>query len=292
MKLKLLATVSLTLAATTLYAQSNTYQFEAAYQNLSSSVDDGTKQSGNQFSGKYYLNPVSITAGAPLFELEFLQRASNIAVSYAQVNYEDTNVASTNIDVPQLAGKLYLNNVILGVSTSPWNKDIPLKAGGFRGTNTNTINYEIGYFVMPNTSVSYINGNSKATYSANAGLNDLTITTNGLSSRTLMQISGGQHLAFTLTYNQINRKQTTSQDNTEYGGSLRYYPQSKMYLDVGYKENSGNYANSVGNTLSFGAGYAITPRLGLTLTSDKFTASNNSLKASGTTTVLAAGYRF
>lgn len=292
MKMKLISALTLALVASGVFAQSETYQFEAAYTNISASAGNSLTQTGNQFSGTYYLKPVAINTGAPLFEAEFLQRASNIGIAYSQLTYEDATTASTSIDVPQVSGKLYMNDVILGIQTGAWNKDLPLKSGAAPiSVNSNTTNYEIGYFVMPNTSVSYINQNSKASYSANAGLNDLTITSNGLLSRTVMPVSGGQHLAFSLSYNEITRKQATTQVNTEIGGSLRYYPETKMYVEVGYIQNSGDYKNNVGTKYSVGLGYAITPRFGVSLASQRLSTADSAY-AGSTTTTLSAGYRF
>lgn len=84
------------LAATATYAQSNTYQFEAAYVQLTSSTDDDSKESQNIFSGKYYFNPVQIDTSKPLFESEFLQRASNVGLDYTRVSYEDTDFGENN----------------------------------------------------------------------------------------------------------------------------------------------------------------------------------------------------
>ncbi len=292
MKLKLIPALALVFTTTGVFAQSETYQFEAAYTNISASDGAGMTQTGNQFGGTYYLKPVSINTGAPQFEAEFLQRASNIGVAYRQSTYEDATYASTSLDVPQIGAKLYLKDVVLGLQTGAWNKDLPLKSGAPSiSVNSTTTNYEIGYFVLPNTSVSYINQNSKASYSANAGVNDLTITSNGLLSRTVMPVSGGQHVAFALSYNEITRKQATTQVNTELGGSLRYYPETKMYVEVGYIQNSGDDKNNVGNKYSVGLGYAVTPRLGLTIASQRLSVADSAY-AGSTTTTLSAGYRF
>ena len=138
MKIKLISAAVIALAASSLHAQTETYQFEATYTNASASSSQSTTLDGNQFSGTYYFKPVAINTGAPQFEAEFLQRASNVNVTYAQNTYEDANIASTSLDIPQLSGKLYLNDFILGVQTNSLNKDLPLKAGGTIGLNATT----------------------------------------------------------------------------------------------------------------------------------------------------------
>jgi hypothetical protein len=296
MKMKQIAVMALALAATGLYAQSETYQFEATFQQVDSSPDNPTKMTANVLGGTYYLKPVALNTGAPLFELDFLQRASSVGVAYATGNYEDADVQKTSIDGLGFSGKFYINNLILGVEKSAWNKRFPSKviAGESIGKNFDATNFQLGYFVLPTTSVSFVNQNAKTANSPTAGLaamQDVTITTNGLQSRTVMPIANGQHLAFSVLYNQVKRQQARVDENFELGASVRYYPTTKVYFDAGYKQNKGDYVNTVGETVTLGAGYALTPRLNVTLASERFSINDKTLTGA-TTTVLSAGYRF
>ena len=297
MKKKVLFAAIGLLAANLTHAQSNTYQFEGSYYRLSSSQDDDTKESHNAFAGKYYLNPVQIDTSKPLFEAEFLQRASNVGLTYSRISYEDADLVKTTFGSPRVNGTLYVNDFIFGIQNNSSNPTFPTKANTARSVEVkiNDTVLKFGYFVLPTTSISFVNKSQKATYSPSAGLaaiKDITITSNGLVSHSVITVANGQHMAFELSYDQIKREQTTSQSNKEYGAAARYYPQTNFYLNAGYMKNSGDYKNNVGSTTKFGAGYAITPRFGIEITTEKFSASDSSLKTSGTTTAVGAGYRF
>lgn len=206
-------------------------------------------------------------------------------------------LVKTTFNSPRVSGTLYVKDFIFGLKNTTSNPTFPTKANTARsiGVKVNETELKFGYFVLPTTSISFVNNSQKGTYSPSAGLaaiKDLTITSNGLVSHSVINLANGQHMSFALSYDQIKREQTTSQSNREYGGIARYYPQTSFYLDVGYKKNSGDDKNHVGNTTKFGAGYAITPRLGIEITTEKFSASDSSLKTSGTATAFVMGYRF
>jgi hypothetical protein len=97
-----------------------------------------------------------------------------------------------------------------------------------------------------------------------------------------------------LQYNMITRDEATvaSKKNTSYGIDLRYYPESKYYIGGGYLVNTGDRDYTKGKSLSVVAGYAITPRFGILLTTSKFTGDVSTELSSSTSTSLSAGYRF
>jgi hypothetical protein len=198
----------------------------------------------------------------------------------------------------EIASTFYVDKVVIGISNSSSDSDFKLKSNNARyyGIKTTETAFTIGHFVTDNTVLSIDNATDKYAYarSANAltDISDLKKTSNGLSSHTVMSLGGSQSLVVDLAYAQIKRDQTTSQTNTEYGGKLRYYPDSKYYFQAGYVNNTGDYARDKGTTMLFGAGVQITPRLGLMLSSVKFSVSDSAQNTGYSSTTLTTGYRF
>ena len=297
MKLKVIAAVVGTLVIANAYAQ-ETYNVEAGVQYGNFSNDDSQTQKLTAVGGTYYLKSIVIDHSQPFAELDFLQKASGISVRYANINYEDSTFASTTINPLEVSGNFYVDNFAFGASTSSWGStNFTTKANTARyvGIKTTTNGFNVGYFVTPTTLVSYVNSKETGTYSPSAGIaaiKDLNITTNGVKSHTVTSLGGTESLVVDLAYNQIKNEQDTSQTNSEYGFNVRYYPEAKYYVEGGYKVNSGDYAKDKGNTYTLGAGYEVTPRFSVMLTTEKFSVSDATQKSGSTNTMLTAGYRF
>ena len=284
------------LAATNLYAQ-ETYNVEAVGQANTLSVDDQSKQSQTIIAANYYLTPIKINNSQPFAELDFLQKASSIGLIYANVGLESPTFANATFNPLGIVGKFYADNLIIGFSTANWNTDLKSKtnAANYYGLKYSNTVINIGYFITPETAVTYTNRRAGYTYSASAGLTavkDANYTTNSFTSQTVMSMSGTQSLRVDLQYNQITREQTLSEKNNEYGVSLRYYPDTKYYVEGGYLANTGDLASAKGKTLSAGAGIQFTPRFGVLLSTAKFTGDVSTELSSSTSTTLTAGYRF
>jgi len=297
MKLKMIAAVVGSLVIANAYAQ-ETYNVEAGVQYGNFSNDNSQTQKMTAVGGTYYLKSIVIDHSQPFAERDFLQKASGISVRYGNINYEDSTFASTTINPLEVSGNFYVDNFTFGASTSSWgNTNFTTKANTARyvGIKTTTNGFNVGYFVTPTTLVSFVNSKKTGTYSPSAGIaaiKNLNITTNGVKSHTVMSLGGTESLVVDLEYNQIKNEQDTSQTNSEYGAVVRYYPEAKYYFEGGYKVNSGDYAKDKGNTYKLGAGYEVTPRFGLMLTTEKFSVSDATQKSGSTSTMLTAGYRF
>ena len=296
-KMTMVATV-VALAATNLHAQ-ETYNVEVVGTNGSKNTDDQTKQTINMFSGTYYFKSIKIDSNQPYAELDFLQKASSISLTYANQSVETANVVNTTITPIELKGTVYIDNLILGLSSNNWSGDLKLKANTARyyGIKANTTGVNIGYFVTPETALTFTTSKDTASYTPSAGLaaqGDLNITTNSITSRTVTSLGGTQSMRVDLKYNSIAYEAATaaSLKNNEYGFSLRYYPESKYYVEGGYLINTGDRDYAKGKTLSAGAGIAFTPRFGVLLSTAKFTGDVSTELSSSTLTTLTAGYRF
>lgn len=297
MKLKMIAAVVGTLVIANAYAQ-ETYNVEAGVQYGKFSDDDGGSQKLTAVGGTYYLKPIVIDQSQPFAELDFLQKASGISVSYGTNKYEDKTFVGTNINRPEVSGNFYVDNFVIGASTSSWgstNFTTKANAARYVGIKSTTNGFNVGYFVTPTTLVSYINSKETATYSPSAGLaaiKDYNNTTNGVKSHTVMSLGGTEFLVVDLSYEQIKKEQTASEKNTEYGAKVRYYPEAKYFVEGGYTSNSGDNAGDKGKTMLLGAGYSFTPRFAVMLSTEKFSGDVSAEKSSSTSTMLKAGYRF
>lgn len=296
MKLKMIAAVVGTLVAANVYA-AETYNVEAGFESRSQSVDDKTELSGVGVAGTYYFKDIVIDHAQPAFELDFLQKASGITARYFSGNLETSDLTKTSFSPLELSGNFYVDDFVFGLNNSTWDTRFPLKKDATKsiGIKSTTTGFSAGYFVLPSTVVSFVNSKNTGTYSPSAGVSaikDEVVTSNGLTSHTVTSLGGSQWLVLDLTYAQIKREQDKSENNTEYGVKARYYPETKYYFEAGYLSNTGDYEYNKGNAMLVGAGYEITPRLGVYFTSTKFTGSVDAQKSSYTQNSITAGYRF
>lgn len=298
MKLQHLALAVATLVATNLYAQTETYNVEAGLLGLTGSNDNNVKQNWTGISGTYYFKPIKIDVALPYAEMDFLNKASSVAGQIANASLETDVLASQTINPINFAGKLYVDKFILGLGTSSWDKkNFSLKSNSaqYVGIGSTGTSFEIGYFILPSTSISLLTSKSTATYSVSPGLNavkDEVVSSSGIKSHSVVSLATGNFMAFDLFYNQIKTEQDKSQNNNEFGGSVRYYPKTSFYLEGGYKTNTGDNKYNTGNTTSIGLGYAFTPRFGFVLGTSRFNGDDSTQKSSGTNTTFTIGYRF
>lgn len=297
MKLKMIAAVVGTLVAANVYA-AETYNVEAGVQYFKSSTDDKTEATATAIAGKYYFKDVVIDGTQPFMELDVLQKASNVYVRYSNYSLETADFSKTTINPIEIGGTFYVDNFVLGVNNSSWDKALPLKSNAAYNYNINskTTDFSVGYWVTPSTTVSFVNSKTDDTYTRSStnlnAIKDVTKTSNGIASHTVTSLGGTQSLVLDFYYDQIKREQTVSETNKEYGGKVRYYPESKYFFEGGYIVNTGDHAYTKGKTLVAGAGYAFTPRVALLLSTSKFDGDVSSEKSSETATTLTLGYRF
>ena len=295
-KTKLFAVIA-TFVATNAFAQNETYNVEAAIQYGKSSVDDQTTTKSTLGLVNYYFKPIVNDSTQPFLEKDFIQKASSVGLVYGNINLETSTLASATPTPLGINGVLYSNDFVIGISNTTWNKTFLYKSNSANSYNikSNDTTVKVGYFVTPTTVASFTNEQSNASYTAGgsaSALADLKVTTNGISTHTVTPLNGTEFLVVDLAYNQIKTEQTTSKSNTAVGGSVRYYPEAKYYIEGGYTTNSGDYDYYKGSTLSVGAGYSFTPQFALFLSTSKFSGSVSSQNSSSTSSTITAGYRF
>lgn len=297
MKMKTIAAIVAALTSTGLYA-AETYNVEAGIRYTTSSVDDQTESTGTIISGTYYLKPITIDGAQPFMELDVLQRASGVSLRYATVSLETSALSKTTLNPVEIGGTFYVDEFVLGFNNSTWSKAFPVKSNtalnyDIKSTSTG---FNVGYWALPNTVVSYFNEKQDATYTRSStsltALSDLKRTANGIASHTVMSLGGTQSLVLDLGYQQIKREQSSSDNNKEYAAKVRFYPEAKYFFEGGYSVNTGDYEYDKGTTIAVGAGYAFTPRFAVLLSTSKFDGDVSAKKSSETATTLTAGYRF
>jgi hypothetical protein len=285
------------MATNNLFAQ-ETYSVEAGFSSNNNSGDDSYSEKVMGFGATYYLKPIAIDKSQPFAELDFLQKASNVGVIYANDKYSSSSYTDTTINPLNFFGTFYVDNFSFGISNTSWgstNFITKANTAQYVGTKLTNTTLSGGYFVLPTTLLSYVNSQTTGTYSVSSGLSAITdkkITKNGVKSHTVNSLGENQSIVVDLSYSQIKTQQTSSQTNNEYGFNVRYYPLTKYYVEGSYSVNSGDVVAAKGNTYGVGAGYQVTPRFGFFLSTSKFTVSNATQLTSSKNTTLTAGYRF
>lgn len=136
--MKKLAIASALLATLAAVNVAHAYQTEANVGYEKTDIDDtDISPTAITLNGKYYLAPVN-TRSAPLAEAAFLDKASNVALGYANL---DLDVAGIDVDVLGIAGEYYIPNSQFYVSGALNRTD----ADGEKG---NGFAVEAGYLPM------------------------------------------------------------------------------------------------------------------------------------------------
>lgn len=297
MKMKMMAAVVGVISATHLHA-AETYNVEVGVQYQKSFTDDGSDQTATAIGGTYYLKDIVIDSTQPFMEMDVLQKASAISARYISASLESSDFVKTTVNPIELSGTFYIDNFVLGLNNSSWDKAFPLKSNTALnyGIKSTTTGFSVGYWVTPTTVVSFNNSKRENTYTRSStsltAIKDVTTTSNGIASHTVTSLGGTQSLVLDFYYDQIKREQTSSQNNNEYGAKVRFYPEAKYFVEAGYIVNNGDYAYRTGKTLVVGAGYAFTPRLAVLLSTYKFDGDVSTEQSSETSTTLTVGYRF
>jgi hypothetical protein len=302
MKLSKLSILCIAMLTFSSYAHSNeTYTIEAGFEYAKYSGDDSSSEKTTGFGGTYYLKPVTLDSSQPYAELDFIQRASDITITYANVSVENTTFTKTTISPLGLSGNFYFNNFIIGLNNKSWSKNFNLKEDtNYSYKKDRKISeYNLGYFVTPNTSVSFSKTNDISTETPSSALLDIynptKIKTNSLYSHTVTTAGDGKYIVLDLNYDKIQTDYDTSEKNKEYGVKIRYYPENNYFVEGGYFSNTGEKVSDKGKSTLIGAGYAINPRLSLSVTYYKFDGSVSSVFSENSGykfTSITAGYRF
>lgn len=297
MKLKKIAIAFCALAYANVYAV-ETYNTELGIGNLNSSTDAGTDTTMTYIGASYYFKPINIDGTQPFMEMDVLQKASNIGIRYANMSVETSALSKTMLNPLQLSGTFYIDDFLFGLNNSTWNKSFTIKSNTAYNyeIKSTTSGFNLGYWILPSTTISYVYSKASAQYTRNStslsAINDLNTTTNGIASHTISKLDGNQSLVLDLGYSQIKTEQTKTENNIEYDAKVRYYPESKYYIEGGFIVNTGDNESDKGKTYVFGVGYAFTPRMGVFLSTEKFNGDVSSENSSGKSTTITAGYRF
>jgi len=298
MKIKTIVALASTLMLSNVYAE-ETYRVEAVTQLTTLKDDNPVNQRTTTLGAAYYLKDIVIDHSQPYAEMDFLQKAGYVAGSINNVSYEDNQTLKTTITPIALKGQFYVNDFSFGLGTSTWgpsNLNFKQSPSHYMAIKENNTSFNVGYFVMPTTLLSFGNNKQTQEYTPSAGVDPqttLNVTTTQLYSHTVKSLGDMQSLVLDLAYSQIKRQQDVNQTNRAYSANIRFYPVPRYYFEGGYKSNTGDHTDDKGTTYSFGGGYAFTERFGVLLSASKFTVSDTvNNHTSNNTMSLTAGYRF
>lgn len=246
---------------------------------------------------KYYLSPVALNKNQPYGEAEFLQRSSNLIVRATSTSYVDNTFERTRYGGYGFAGTVYFGDWYIGGSTSSSDFTLRSKANNSRSyaINDESSSVGIGFYFLPLSTLSYYRSQSGVSYSPSNGLAavpEIKTTTDALAIKTLLSLQNDQFLVLDGSWTRSNREQTLTESNkiVQVGGA--FYLNPKMHLNLGYSKNTGDFAASEGNRISYGVGFTTNHRLLFSIQATKFTAKNSGVGYDASSLLTSVQYRF
>ena len=276
-----------------------TYNFEVGLAYSNNKDDSGTKVISTIPGVTYYFTPVVKKDSEPFDELDFLQRSSHITFGYGLTTYETDTLAKTNAYPVGISGTFYANDFLFEISNISFNK-FNLKSktdsSSYLGIKPNTTTGTVGYFILPNSLLSYEYSDGKISYSPSSNfgttINDIKTTSNSIISHSIISLENSSAVSLDLKYSQIKQVQDSTEKNSEYSVDAKYYPKPNFYINAGYTANTGDNQSDKGKTMLIGFGFALNHDLHLTLGYEKFNGDVASEQSSSKTTTVGVIYRF
>ena len=302
MKKKIIVLAITTIFSSFGWAQSEsegTYQYEVGALYSKTTDVSGLSNSLSGVGGNYYFKPVQLNVDEPAFEHEFVQRVSNIGLQYGSGNLSTSSIASTNFPNFDFNGSFYLGDLIVAIDYTAFSKSFPLKSNtsyAYKINETQT-SLALGYFVLPKSSLALEYTSQNATYSRNTAsitsLNDLKNTTTSIVSKTIFDnVAGAKFIVLNVNAQLLSYQQTSSYTEHAYGFNVSYYPIKNAYALFGYSTEKGSDISNIGNEVSAGLGYEITPRFAVSLLGNNFNASNSTAGYNSQSRQALVTYRF
>lgn len=285
--------IALLLASCAAFAN-DSYSTRISGTHTSITHNSGYDLKSNLITARHYLKPVQANENQPYAEAPFLQRASSITGSIGKES-SDTNTTETNNYTQKMLGTtIYQGNYILDVFVQNSERNTRLKSNSSLGYDTKTLNGQlsVGYFVQENTTLSYVHSKSTVDSSLVGGvmnLSDWSTSSNGLSVRSVIGLSSGYFVALSGGYKKINVSSVTNSNNNEYEGAVRFYPNTRSYLEYQYVNRDGDNNGSTGNTHRASAGIELNKYWDIHISGAKLHYDDGSKTKFWN---LGAGYRF
>ena len=241
------------------------YQFNLGAIGLEkNNLNDSDNTLGPLAGLQYFFSPVNNDPQQAFDQHEFIQRKSNIYVGTVPSRVQTSSyktLANTGI----VSGTYYAGDAMfsLGYGKGSGKLTYTSNTSIYYDLGTETVFYQLGYYVMPFRLLTLGRDDSTITETARyTGGTDISqkITSTSLNSRTLWNLNGGQAVALELTGKHIKLVQDSSQINHESMLSLKYYPRPDVYAQWSFTRNQGDNPVTQGNTTMLAANYAISPR--------------------------------
>jgi hypothetical protein len=280
-------------------ANSNSYTVEAGLLRQSARNDDASSQTMTAWGGTIYLQDVSLAAGQPFAERDFLQRASQITAElYSESLRNSPFYADTTADTVHLNGTAFLERLVLGLSFDQYSTTLAAPGMSSRNYSVSGSIFEgsLGLMEGRDTLVSYRYHSRVDSFSPSLFMTPIgdyqerwhqvfAHSVIGLRNDHAIVLDGGLKL--------IQRAQDADIAATQQlYGSLRAYLNPRFYAEGGISQEFGDPSSFKGRTLSFGLGLALTPRLVGQVFGTRFTADDPTLKSGHRDLGFTLNYRF
>lgn len=291
--------ITLLLCASSICAHANSYNYESEVDHEYYKSDDGTQRATSKIGIKYFPAGISFDSKSPFTELAFIQRKNSYSVSLANMQYQDSNFATTHTPVIGFGISANDSNILLEINYNQSDKKSPLRVNQNQYYDLKNKSYEVkyGWYALEKTLLGLSIGKKIISYSAGLGLtsiNDLQRNSNGLFSHSVIDFYHDQKLVLDLSI-KLDKSQLQNQSSVKNKTTdikVKYFPVSDFYILGGAIKSVGTDNLYTGNSKIFGLGYAPRRNLNFLISKEIFTICNTDQGASNSSAHASIIYKF
>lgn len=278
MKQQLNLGLSISLLAAAGIATAGSYQIEAGFGYNDVSEEFGSTESdadGLSINGSFYFTEVDNTKG-PLDEAAFIQHASDVTVTHATLDNDDTNVEETDISIDTRI--VMASNITLTVGYENSDED-----NGVTSSDTDGFTFGGGYYINDLTELGITYNTSEL--NDNEDVDIITLSARTLMMDTSLPVSLRGGIGF------ISSDQDDS-DGEAFAASATLYPSRELGVGIGLSLISLDTADVT--TIDLSGKYFITPQavVGLSYSMETLEEDSFSADIDTDTLLLSGAYRF
>jgi hypothetical protein len=291
--------ISMLLCACGICAHAHSYNHESEVGHEYYKSDDGAQRAITKIGIKYFPTEIKFDNKSPFTELAFIQRKNSYSVSLANMQYQDSNFATTHTPVIGFGILANDSNISLGINYNQSDKKSPLKVNQNQYYDLRNKSYEInyGWYALEKTLLGLSVGKKINSYSAGDGLtsvNDLQRSSNGLFSHSVIDFYNDQQLVLDLSFkwdkSQLQNQSTAKNQTKDI--KVKYFPVTDFYILGGAVKSVGTDNLYAGNSKIFGLGYAPRRNLNFLFSKEAFTIYNSNQGASNSSAYASIIYKY
>jgi len=273
------ATANIVAALVALYVPSptiaqDTFQAEAGL-SYSRYKDDTVRQSSLSAEATYFFDKLpSRPRDYPIEQAQFVERIGSFSANYGRTSLEIDNTQSLSNGSMYGASVDFRQPNMPFILSAGYESFYSGKSGSLSGIlesegNTKAYQLSIGAYVDKTTALSLDWSRSKTRTKFTSGgafLSDFddTFTSVGVSGKHLVQLSGGDHLAFDASVSRTTHE-PGGEKNRDFFIQTTYYPIKTLGLNLGVVFDRGDNLFTEGETYLAGARMFVTPTFSLSL---------------------------